>query len=65
MSNIKKFINKCRYKALGFVIGKTPVVANVDVHGATLTVKSAVGGIHPYNATISNCAFMGQLEEKR
>ena len=65
MSNIKKFIKKLRYKALGFVIGKTPVVANVDVHGATLTVKSQTNGIHPYNATISNCAFMGQLEEKR
>ena len=65
MSDIKNFVKKFRSILLGFVIGKTPIVANVDIAGATLTVKSTVSGIHLYDATISNCAFMGELEEER
>jgi len=60
---IKKLIKKLHYRLLGFIIGKTPVIANVDVRGATLT-KAPDKGIRLYSAIVSDCAFVGKGKGK-
>lgn len=56
---LKKLIQAIRYRTLRLLIGKTPVVANVDVYGGAFVTEPPGAAIHFHNSVIDGCGIMG------